>query len=110
MGGSLKDLIFECHALGVIFLEPLVGKLWRSEYLEVVDVAYFLGGIDRNPDRCHWACPNANLYDQLSSLHIAVQSAQHPDACMHHEVPAFRGANQATDSGLPFLELLLGLG
>ena len=28
---------------------------------------------------------------------------------MHYEIPAFRGADQATDRGLPFLEVLLGL-
>jgi hypothetical protein len=28
---------------------------------------------------------------------------------MHHEVPAFYGADQTSDCGLPFLELLLGL-
>jgi hypothetical protein len=28
---------------------------------------------------------------------------------MHHEVPALRGADRATDRGLPFLEVLLGL-
>ena len=27
---------------------------------------------------------------------------------MHYEIPAFRGADQATDRGLPFLEVLLG--
>ncbi len=29
---------------------------------------------------------------------------------MHQEIAAFRGADQAMDRGLPFLELLLGLG
>jgi hypothetical protein len=29
---------------------------------------------------------------------------------MHQEVAAFRGADQATDRGLPFLEILLGFG
>jgi hypothetical protein len=67
MGSSLKDLIFECHAPGVIFLELLVGKLWRREYLEVVDVAYFLGGIDRNPDRSHWSLLSLRL-PQCESL------------------------------------------
>jgi hypothetical protein len=29
---------------------------------------------------------------------------------MHHEVPAFRGADQAPDRSLPFLEVLLAFG
>jgi hypothetical protein len=43
------------------------------------------------------------------SLDTAVQSAQHPDVRVHHEVPAFRGADQTSDCGLPFLKILLGL-
>ena len=39
----------------VILLEPLIGKLWRREYLEVVDVANLLVGIDIDPNRCHWS-------------------------------------------------------
>jgi hypothetical protein len=48
-------LIAEYDALGVILLEPLIGKLWRREYLEVVDVANLLVGIDIDPNRCHWS-------------------------------------------------------
>jgi hypothetical protein len=43
------------------------------------------------------------------SLDTAVQSSQHPDVRVHHEVPAFRGADQTSDCGLPFLKILLGL-
>ena len=43
------------------------------------------------------------------SFGVSVQSAQHPDARVHHEIAAFRGANQATDGGLPFLKVLIGL-
>ena len=43
------------------------------------------------------------------SLDVAVQSAQHPDACGHHEVAAFGCTDQATDRGLPFFDVLLSL-
>lgn len=40
---------------------------------------------------------------------VPVQRAHDADAGMQQEVAAFRGADQVTDSGLPLLELLLGL-
>jgi hypothetical protein len=40
---------------------------------------------------------------------MAVQRSQHPDASMHHEVATFGGADKATDGGLPFLKVLIGL-
>jgi hypothetical protein len=43
------------------------------------------------------------------SFDVTVQSAQHPDARMHHEVPVLGRPDQATDRGPPFLEILLGL-
>jgi hypothetical protein len=43
------------------------------------------------------------------SFDIAVQSAQYPDARMHHEITAFRSADQATDRGPPLVEPLVGL-
>jgi len=42
-------------------------------------------------------------------FYVAVQSAQHPGVCMHHEVAALGGADQTTDRCLPFLEILLSL-
>jgi hypothetical protein len=42
------------------------------------------------------------------SFDVAVQRAHYPDARMHQKVAALCGANQATDRGLPFVELLLG--
>jgi hypothetical protein len=55
--------------LRIIFLEPPIGKLWRREYLEVVDAANLLVGIDVNPDGFHGlssacASPNACRCDQ----------------------------------------------
>ena len=47
------DLISKSNALRIVLLEPLVGKLWRREYLEVVDVANLLVRIDINPNGCH---------------------------------------------------------
>jgi hypothetical protein len=43
-------LIAEYDAFRVILLEPLIGKLWRRKYLEVVDVADFLVGVDCDQD------------------------------------------------------------
>ena len=40
---------------------------------------------------------------------VAVQRPLHPDARVHHEVPALGGADEATDCGLPLIELLIGL-
>ena len=42
------------------------------------------------------------------ALDVAVQRPHDTDARMHQEVAAFCGADQATDSGLPFLDVLLG--
>jgi hypothetical protein len=44
-------LVAEHDTLWIIFLEPLIGKLWRREYLEMVDVANLLVCIDMNPKR-----------------------------------------------------------
>jgi hypothetical protein len=41
-------------------------------------------------------------------LDVAVQRPQYSDARMHQKVAVLCGANQATDRGLPFVELLLG--
>ena len=35
-------LVAERDAFRIVLLEPFIGKLWRREYLEVVDVANFL--------------------------------------------------------------------
>jgi hypothetical protein len=40
---------------------------------------------------------------------VSVQCPQHTNAGMHQKVVAFRGADQATDRGLPLVELLIGL-
>jgi hypothetical protein len=40
---------------------------------------------------------------------VTVQRPQHTNARVHHEVAAFRGADQAGHRRLPFLESLLGL-
>ena len=40
----------ERGAFRIIFLEPLFGKLWRREYLEVIDVANFLVRLDCDQD------------------------------------------------------------
>ena len=48
-------LVAERDAFRIVLLEPLIGKLWRREYLEVVDVANLLVGIDINPNGCHWS-------------------------------------------------------
>jgi len=40
---------------GSSFLEPLFGKLWRREYLEMVDVANLLVDIDVDPNGRHWS-------------------------------------------------------
>jgi hypothetical protein len=51
----------------------------------------------------------------LSNYHSAdsglamVQSPRHSNTGVHHEVATFGGSDQATDGGLPFLEILLGL-
>jgi hypothetical protein len=36
--GSLHDLIFECHALGIIFLEPCFRGVDVCEHLELLGV------------------------------------------------------------------------
>ena len=53
---SLFDnLIAERDAFRIVLLEPLIGKVWRREYLEVVDVANLLVGIDIDPNGRHWS-------------------------------------------------------
>ena len=44
----------------------------------------------------------------ISKRSFDVAVAQHPDTGMHHEV-RLGGVDQATDRGLPFLEVLLCL-
>jgi len=51
------DLISKNNALRTVLLEPLVGKLWRCEYLEMVGVANLLVGIVIDPDSRHWSPP-----------------------------------------------------
>src|SRR6267378_4934405 len=46
-------LVTERDAFRIVLLEPLLGKLWRREYLEVVDVANLLVRIDVNPNGRH---------------------------------------------------------
>src|SRR5450631_2701753 len=48
-------LVAEHDAFRIVLLEPLISKLWRREYLEVVDVANLLAGVDVNPNGCHWS-------------------------------------------------------
>jgi len=43
-------------------------------------------------------------------LDVSVQCPQHPDARMHQEVATFRGADQTSDCGLPFLEIRSAFG
>jgi hypothetical protein len=46
-------LVAERDAFRIVLLEPFIGKLWRREHLEVIDVANFLAGIDIDLNRCH---------------------------------------------------------
>src|SRR5882724_7994772 len=48
-------LIAERDALPDRSPEPLIGKLWRREHFEVVDVANLLAGVDIDPNGCHWS-------------------------------------------------------
>ena len=48
-------LVAERDAFRIVLLEPFIGKFWRREYLEVVDVANFLAGIDVDPNGCRWS-------------------------------------------------------
>jgi hypothetical protein len=41
---------------------------------------------------------------------LPIERPQHADARVHQKVAALSGADQATDRGLPFLEILPGLG
>jgi len=42
----------------------------------------------------------------IKPLDVLIERAQHADASMHHEVPTFRGTDQAGYRSLPFLEIL----
>src|ERR1700730_13301075 len=53
--GSLQDLILECHAFGVIFLQPCFHGVDVCEHLEMTGVANMMSGIDINPNGCHWS-------------------------------------------------------
>jgi hypothetical protein len=48
-------LVAERGAFRIVLLEPLISKLWRREYLEMVDVANFLAGVDMDSNGCHWS-------------------------------------------------------
>ena len=52
---SLHDLIFECHASGVIFLEPSVRSFFVRKNFEMAGVANMVSGIDVNPNGRHWS-------------------------------------------------------
>jgi len=43
------------------------------------------------------------------ALDVAVQRSQHADPRVHHEVAALSSTDQASDCGLPFGQVLLGL-
>ena len=50
---SFQDLILECHAFGVIFLEPCFRGVDVCEYLEMIDVTDLLARVDVDED-CHF--------------------------------------------------------
>jgi hypothetical protein len=52
-GHSLQDLIFECHAFGVIFLEPCFRGVDVCEHLEMLRVTDLLARVDVDED-CHF--------------------------------------------------------
>jgi hypothetical protein len=83
--------------------------------LNMLGVTNLLARVDVDED-CHcWSLLSLrrplciSLRSVKRSFDVAVQSAQHPDARVHHEVPAFSSTDQATGRGLPFLKILLGL-
>jgi hypothetical protein len=103
----LHHLIFERYAFRVILLKPRLGCILVREDLKVIPVANLLAGIhiDQNG---HW-CLSASLTPTgfcavwiERANDVTVQCSQHSNLAMHQEVPAFRGADQAVDGGLPF--------
>jgi hypothetical protein len=52
---SLQDLILECHAIGVIFLEPSVRSFFVRKNFEMAGVANMMSGIDIDPNGCRWS-------------------------------------------------------
>jgi hypothetical protein len=50
--GSLQDLIFECHAFGVIFFKPFFRGVYICEHLEMIGIADLFARVDVDQD-CH---------------------------------------------------------
>jgi hypothetical protein len=50
--GSLKNLILERHAFGIVFFEPFFRGIHICEHLDVVAIANLLARVDINQD-CH---------------------------------------------------------
>ncbi len=51
---SLRDLIFECRAFGVIFLEPYFRGVGVCKHLEMIGVTDLLARVDVDED-CHFS-------------------------------------------------------
>jgi hypothetical protein len=48
-------IIFECHAFGVIFLEPSVRSFFVRKNFEMFGVANIESGVDIDPNGRHWS-------------------------------------------------------
>jgi hypothetical protein len=56
---AMKELhaerLFECHAFGIVLLEPFVRGDRIGKHLEMIGVASMVSGIDVNPNGRHWS-------------------------------------------------------
>jgi hypothetical protein len=52
--GSLKNLILERDALGIVLFEPRFRGVGVCKHLEMFGIADFLAGVDIDQD-CHWS-------------------------------------------------------
>ena len=51
--GSLQNLIFECHAFGIVSLKPFFRGVSGGEDLDVLRIANLLAGVDVDKDGYH---------------------------------------------------------
>ena len=71
---SLQDLILECHAFGVIFLEPSVRSFFVRKNFEMAGVANMVSGVDVNPNGRHWSLLSFRFPQCISLRSVNVRS------------------------------------
>jgi hypothetical protein len=79
---SLQDLILECHAFGVIFLEPCFCDVQSRKHFEMIGVTDLLVRVDVDKD-CHFWSLFSFRFPQCVSLRDESNSRRSRNASAH---------------------------